>query len=286
MRGKGVAIIAGIVAAVAVGVALALPSLHPTVAKNEPVSNFPIKVDFARVIPYENITKYPDVVRGYVLNIRVTYPAQGPPRPFYLLFIKGGESWSQVTNPDGWVKEKNHGFEVISSSKQFDLFTEYYPFNSTLIPNEMRLYCANCTEQWSSSQIVWQGVDTKITKLKAFAVAEGRESYTADFALGNNQIDTLPASGTVEFKITDPYRVILYDTNFKVNVVDFRTANDPVRLLHVPDGGKAYYEFTIPTKEIVLSPSGQKNGFAFIWFTMDDGRQFSTGTKVQLPPFR
>lgn len=283
MRGSGIVIIAGIVAAVAIIVAFALPSSHPSITKNESTSKFPIKVDFARVIPYENYTNYPNVVRGYVLNIRVTYPAEGPPKPYYLLLTKSGESWSQVTNPDEWVKEKNHGFEVISSSKQFDLFTEHYQFDSTLMPDEMRLYCANCTEQWSTPQIVWQGADTKITKLKALAVYEGKEFYTADFALGNAQIDTLPASGTVEFRITDLYRVVLYETNFKVGVADFRTANDPVRLLHVPNGGKAYYEFTIPTKQIVPSPSGQKNGFAFIWFTLDDGRQFSSGTKVRLP---
>jgi len=284
MRGSRIVIIAGIIAAAAVGVALAL-SLPA--GKDESVSNFPIKVDFARVIPYENSTNYPNVARGYVLNIRLLYSEEGPPRPFYLLLLKQGESWDQLTSPEEWVKQKNHGFEVLSSSKQFDLFTEYYPFDSALIPSHMRLYCGSCTEQWSDPELVWQGVDTRITKIKGLFVREGKEFYDIAFALGNDQIDTLPASGTVEFKITDSLGVSLFETRFTVKNTDFRAPSDPIKLLRVPMGGKASYGFSIPTEQITLSPSGKTTGFAFINFILDDGRVLSAGSKgVKLPPLQ
>ena len=283
MLGSRIAIVAGIAAAaVAVGVALVLMQV-PT-SKDEPALNFPIKVDFARVIPYENSTNYPTVTRGYVMNIRLLYPEEGPPRPFYLLLLRQGESWDRLTSPQEWVKQKYHGFEVLSSSRQFDLFTEYYPFDSNLLPFQMRLYCENCKEQWSNPEIVWQGVDDKITKIRGLAVKEGKEFYSVGFALGNSQLDMLPASGTVEFRLTDSIGVSLFDTKFDVKDTDFRSPNDPIRLLRVPMGGKAYYEFGIPTEQIQFSPSGQKTGFAFIAFILEDGRILSTGIKgVKLP---
>ena len=283
MRGSRVAIIAGIIAAIGVGVALALTQVP--VSKTEPVSNFPIKVDFARVIPYENSTNPAEITRGYVMNIRLLYSDEGPPRPFYLLLLKQGEKWDQLTSPQEWVKQKHHGFEVLSSSKQFDLFTEYYPFDSSLLPSEMRLYCEKCTEQWSNPEIVWQGVDNRITKIKGLLVREGKDVYTIGFVLANDQIDTLPARGTVEFKLTDSIGVSLFETRFKVKDTDFRPANDPIRLLRVPMGGKAFYQFSIPTEQISPSPSGKTDGFAFLGFILDDGRVLSTGTKgVKLPP--
>jgi len=283
MRSSRVAIIAGIIAAIGVGVALALTQVP--VSKTEPVSNFPIKVDFARVIPYENSTNPAEITRGYVMNIRLLYSDEGPPRPFYLLLLKQGEKWDQLTSPQEWVKQKHHGFEVLSSSKQFDLFTEYYPFDSSLLPSEMRLYCEKCTEQWSIPEIVWQGVDNRITKIKGLLVREGKDVYTIGFVLANDQIDTLPARGTVEFKLTDSIGVSLFETRFKVKDTDFRPANDPIRLLRVPMGGKAFYQFSIPTEQISPSPSGKTDGFAFLGFILDDGRVLSTGTKgVKLPP--
>jgi len=283
MQGSRVAIIAGIVAAAAVGVALVLT--QGPANKEEPVSSFPINVDFARVIPYENSTNFPKTTRGYVMNIKLLYPEEGPPRPFYLLLLKQGESWDQLTSPQEWVKQKHHGFEVLSSSKQFDMFTEYYPFDSTLIPSQMRLYCESCAEQWSNPEIVWQGADTRITKIRGILVKEGKEVYTIGFALGNNQIDTLPASGTVEFRLTDSIGVSLFETKFDVKDTDFRPANDPIKLLRVPMGGKASYQFSIPTEQITPSPSGQKTGFAFINFILEDGRILSGGIKgVKLPP--
>ncbi len=279
-----IGIIAGIVvAAVAVGVVLVL--MQKPADNNDEDSNFPIKVDFARVIPYENSTRYPNVTRGYVMNIRLLYPEEGPPRPFYLLLLKSGESWDQLTSPQEWVKQKYHGFEVLSSSKQFDLFTEYYPYDSMLLPPEMRLYCGNCTQQLSSPEIVWQGVDNRINKIKGLFVKEGKETYTVAFALGNDQIDTLPADGTVEFKLTDSLGVSLFETNFKVKQSDFRPANDPIRFLRVPMGGKASYGFSIPTDQITLSPSGKTTGFAFLSFILEDQRVLTVGTRdVKLPP--
>jgi hypothetical protein len=284
MKGSMVAIIAGIVVvAVAVGVVLVL--MQKPADDKEEGSNFPIKVDFARVIPYENSTNYPNVTRGYVMNIRLLYPEEGPPRPFHLLLLKSGESWDQLTSPQEWVKQKHHGFEVLSSSKQFDLFTEYYPYDSMLLPSEMRLYCGNCTQQFSNPEIVWQGVDNRITKIKGLFVKEGKETYTVAFALGNDQIDTLPTDGTVEFRLTDSIGVSLFETSFKVKQSDFRPANDPIRFLRVPMGGKASYGFSISTEEIKLSPSGKTTGFAFLSFILEDERVLTVGTRdVKLPP--
>lgn len=283
MRGSRIAIIAGIATAVAIGVVLAL--MQVPVSKDEPVSNFPIKVDFARVLPYENSTEYPKVTRGYVMHIKLSYGEEGPPRPFYLLLLKQGESWDHLTSPQEWVKQKHHGFEVLSSSKEFDMFTEFYPFDSTLLPFQMRLYCEQCTEQWSNPEIVWQRVDEKITRIRGLLVKEGKEFYDIGFALGNSQIETLPASGTVEFRLTDAVGVSLFETKFDVKDTNFRAVNDPIQLLRVPMGGKAFYEFSIPTEQIKSSPSGQKTGFAFIAFILEDGRILTTGTKgVKLPP--
>ncbi len=282
MKGIKVAIFAGVAAAIAVGIVLALTQ---TPSSNEPVSSFPIRVDFARVVPYENGTNYPEVTRGYVMNIRLFYSEEGPPRPFYLLLTQQGETWEGVTDPEQWVKQKYHGFEVLSSSKEFDLFTEYYPFDSSLLPHQMRLYCSSCTQQWSEPQIVWQGVDTRITKLKGLSVREGVQFYNVGFVLGNDQIDTLPASGTVEFRLTDSIGVTLFETSFKVKDTDFRSADEPIRLLRVPMGGKAFYGFSFPTDQITLSPSGKTTGFAFLSFILEDGRVLSGGTRgVKLPP--
>ncbi len=283
MKGSRIGIIAGIiVAAVAAGVALALTQTPSD--DEELVSNFPIRVDFARVLPYENATSYPNVTRGYAMHIRLLYPQEGPPRPFYLLLAKQGESWDQLTTPEEWVKQKNHGFEVLSSSKQFDLFTEYYPFDSTLLPFHMRLYCASCNETLSNPEIIWHAADTKITKIKGLFVSEGEELYSIGFALGNNQIDTLPASGTVEFVLTDSIGVSLFETRFNVKDTDFRPANDPIQFLRIPMGGKASYGFSIPTEQIKPSPSGKTTGIAFLSFVFEDGRAISTGTKdVKLP---
>ena len=282
MRSSRIAIIAGIAAAVAIGVVLALTQVP--VSKDEPVSNFPIKVDFARVLPYENSTEYPKVTRGYVMHIKLSYGEEGPPRPFYLLLLKQGESWEQLTNPQEWVKQKHHGFEVLSSSKEFDMFTEYYPFDSTLLPFQMRLYCEQCTEQWSNPEIVWQRVDEKIARIRGLLVKEGKEFYYIGFALGNSQIETLPASGTVEFRLTDAVGVSLFETKFDVKDTDFKQAVNPLQLLRVPMGGKAFFEFSISTDQIKPSPTGQKTGFAFIAFILEDGRILTTGTKgVKLP---
>ncbi|MFQ5970263.1 MAG: hypothetical protein ACE5J2_07215 [Nitrososphaerales archaeon] len=285
MKGSKVAIVAGIggiVTAIAVGIVLALTQ---TSSSNELVSNFPIRVDFARVVPYENRTNYPDFTRGYVMNIRLFYSEEGPPRPFYLLLTQQGETWDRVTDPEQWVKQKYHGFEVLSSSKEFDLFTEYYPFDSSLLPYQMRLYCSNCTEQWSEPQIVWQGVDNRITKLKVFSVRQGVQFYNVVFVLANSQIDTLPASGTVEFRLTDSIGVSLFETQFKVKNTDFRPADEPIRLLRVPMGGKAYLGFSFPADQITPSPSGKTTGFAFLNFILEDGRILSGGTRgVKLPP--
>ncbi|MGH9876905.1 MAG: hypothetical protein ACRD5H_04650 [Nitrososphaerales archaeon] len=282
MKGSRIGIIVGIIAAaVAVGVVLALTQ---TQKEEEPVSNFPIKIDFARVLPYENATSYPNVTRGYAMHIRLLYPQEGPPRPFYLLLAKQGESWDQLTTPEEWVKQKNHGFEVLSSSKQFDLFTEYYPFDSTLLPFQMRLYCASCNETLSKPEIIWHAADTKITKIKGLFVSEGEERYSIGFALGNNQIDTLPASGFVEFVLTDSIGVSLFETRFNVKDTDFRPANDPIQFLRIPMGGKASYGFSIPAEQIKPSPSGKTTGIAFLSFVFEDGRAISTGTKdVKLP---
>jgi hypothetical protein len=283
MQGSRIAIIAGIVAAaVVIGVVLVLIQ---TPKEEEAVSNFPIRIDFARVLPYENSTSYPNVTRGYAMHIRLLYGEEGPPRPFYLLLARQGESWDQLTTPEEWVKQKNHGFEVLSSSKQFDLFTEYYPFDASLLPHQMRLYCANCNETWSKPEIIWHAADTQITKIKGLFVSEGQERYNIGFALGNNQIDTLPASGKVEFVLTDSIGVSLYETQFRVKDTDFRPANDPIQFLRIPMGGKASYGFSILTEEIKPSPSGKTTGIAFISFVFDDGRVVSTGTKdVRLPP--
>lgn len=271
-------------AAVAIGVVIALTA---TPAEDESSSNFPIKVDFARVIPYENRTNFPEVTRGYVMHIRLLYGEEGPPRPFYLLLSPTDRVWDRVTDPEQWIKQGehgNHGFEVLSSSKQFDLFTEYFPFDSSIIPVEMRLYCPNCEERWSDTYTVWQGVDTTITKMRGMVVREGAEFYEIAFALGNDQIDTLPASGTLEFRITDSIGVTLYETKFRVKDTDFIPANDPIKYLRVPLGGKASYVFKIAADEINPSPTGKETGFAFINFTMDNGVTVSGGTKnVKLP---
>lgn len=282
MKGSRIAVIAGIAAAVAVGIALALTQVP---ASEEPVSNFPIKVDFARVIPYENLTNSLNITRGYVMNIRLLYPEEGPPRSFYLLLARQGEKWDQLTSPQEWVKQKYHGFEVLSSSKQFDLFTEYYPFDSSLLPFQMRLYCEQCTEQWSEPEIVWQGADQRISKIVPLFVRDGIEYYNVAFALGNDQIDWLPARGTVEFKLTDSIGVTLFQTRFSVKETDFRPSSDPIQLLRIPMGGKSSYEFRFPTDQITPSPSGKTTGFAFINFILEDGRALSTGMKgVKLPP--
>lgn len=281
-----IAVFGGIAAvAIAIGIVVAFTSIPG--AKNEPVSNFPVKVDFARIIPYENATMYPDVSRGYVMHVRLLYPPEGPPKPFYLLLSPQSNVWDKVTEPEKWVKEGvegNHGFQVLSSSKQFDLFTEYYSFDSTIIPNELRLYCADCTEKWSAPQTVWQGVDTRVSKLKGLSVYPGDQFYDVVFALGNSQIDTLPATGTVDFKITDSLGVILYENKFNVKDTDFLNYNDPIRFLRVPMGGKSSYEFKVPTNEIKPSPTEKTTGLAFLTFQIKNGGAVSGGTRgVQLP---
>ncbi|MFQ5941758.1 MAG: hypothetical protein ACE5KA_08700 [Nitrososphaerales archaeon] len=280
------AIFGGVAAvAVTIGVVLAFTSIPPENEKS--VSNFPIKVDFARIIPYENSTDYPMVSRGHIMHIRLLYPEEGPPRPFYLLFSPESYVLDEVTDAEQWVKEGvhgNHGFEVLSSSKEFDLFTEFFPFDSSIIPLEMRLYCPDCEEQWSERHIVWHGVDERITKIKGLIVHAGDPFYEVGFALGNDQIDTLPASGTVEFVITDSLGVRLYANVFKAKNTDFRGTDDPIRYLRVPMGGKASYIFTIPSDQIKSSPTGKTTGFAMINFVMEDGRVLSGGTRgVQLP---
>ncbi|MEM2759461.1 MAG: hypothetical protein QXU32_06925 [Nitrososphaerales archaeon] len=276
----------GAIAAVAIAIGVVLAFTMP-VAKNEPPPNFPVKVDFARVIPYENVTSYPDISRGYIMHIRLLYSEEGPPRPFYLLLSPQPDIWDRVTDPEQWIKEGvegNHGFQVLSSSKEFDLFTEFFSFDPTIIPQEMRLYCPNCEEKWSSPYRVWQGVDTKITKLKGLIVHPGEKFYEVGFALGNDQIDTLPASGIVEFKITDSIGVTLYETRFRVKDTDFLSTDDPIRYLRVPMGGKASYVFTVPADEIKASPTGKTTGFAFLNFTLENGLTVSAGTRgVQLP---
>jgi hypothetical protein len=280
------AIVGGIAAvAVIIGVVVGFSSQPPK--EGDELSNFSIKVDFARVIPYENRTNYPDVTRGYIMHIRLLYPEEGPPRPFYLLFSPQNNVWDRVTDPEQWIKEGvdgNHGFEVLSSSKEFDLFTEYYPFDSNLIPKEMRLYCPSCEEKWSNPEIVWQGVDTEISKLRGLIVHDGDEYYEVGFALGNDQIDTLPASGTVEFRITDSLGVTLYEKRFKVKDTDFGEADDPIKYLRVPLGGKASYVFKIPANEIKSSPTGRTEGFAMLNFVMESGKSVSGGIGgVRLP---
>jgi hypothetical protein len=280
---KGSIIIIGIIAAaVAVGAVVAFTSTQPE--KEEVESNFPIRVDFARVIPYENSTSYPNITRGFVMNIRLLYGEDGPPRPFYLLLAKQGESWDQVTDPEQWVKQKNHGFEVLSSSKEFDMFTEYYPFDSAQLPAEMRLWCGVCEEKWSKPEIVWQGVDERIAKIRGFLVTEGTEKYTGAFALGNSQIDSLPAKGMVGVRITDGIGVSLYEKQFEVQPQDFKVDDSPIRLLRVPMGGRAYCLFEIPTSEIKFSPTGQKEGVAFMNFMLEDGRILSANAPVKIPP--
>jgi len=281
-----VAIFGGVAAAaVIIGLAFAFTSIPP--AKNEAVSNFPIKVDFARVIPYENATDEPRITRGYIMHIRLLYPEEGPPRPFYLLLSPESNVWDRVTDPEKWVKEGvegNHGFQVLSSSKQFDMFTEYFPFDSSIIPQEMRLYCPDCEEKWSNPYRVWHGVDTRITKVKGLLVHEGAQFYEVGFALGNDQIDTLPATGIVEFRITDSIGVTLYETAFRVKETDFLSSDDPIRYLRIPMGGKASYVFEIPTEQIKPSPTGKTTGFAFLNFVMENGMAVSGGTRgVQLP---
>jgi hypothetical protein len=281
------AIFGGIAAAaVAVGIVIALMS---TPAEKEPVSNFPIKVDFARIIPYENRTDLTSITRGYVMHVRLLYSEEGPPRPFYLLFSPEDNAWGKVTDPQQWVKEgeySNHGFQVLSSSKDFDLFTEYFPFDSSIIPKEMRLYCPDCEEKWSKPELVWQGVDERITKVKGLIVHEGVQFYDVAFALGNDQIDTLPASGTLEFRITDSLGVTLYENVYRVKDTDFLPANDPIKYLRVPMGGKASYVFKIPTEQIKSSPTGKTMGFAFINFELEDGRVLSGGIKDVPIPIR
>jgi|GEM_PF-2437315 len=281
------AIFGGIAAAaVVVGIVIALMSIP---AKPEPVSNFPIKVDFARIIPYENRTDLASITRGYVMHVRLLYPEEGPPRPFYLLFSPADNVWDKVTDPQQWVKEgvySNHGFQVLSSSKEFDLFTEYFPFDSSIIPKEMRLYCPDCEEKWSEPELIWQGVDERITKVKGLIVREGVQFYDVAFALGNDQIDTLPASGTLEFRITDSLGVTLYENVYRVKDTDFLPANDPIKYLRVPMGGKASYAFKIPTEQIKSSPTGKTMGFAFINFELEDGRVLSGGIKDVPIPIR
>lgn len=280
------AVFGGIAAvAVVIGAVIALTSIPK--ADDEPTSNFPITVDFARILQYENRTAYPDITRGYIMHIRVLYGEEGPPRPFYLLLSPQPNVWDQVSDPEQWVKEgvhSNHGFQVLSSSKQFDMFTELFPWDSTIIPQEMRLYCPDCEEKWSKPNIIWQGADTKITKIKGILVQEGPEFYQVAFALGNSQIDTLPATGTVEFRITDSIGVSLFETKFRVKDTDFQQPNDPIKYLRIPMGGKATYTFTIPTEQMKSSPTGKTEGFAFINFIFDDGRALSGGTRgIQLP---
>jgi len=281
-------VIFGSIAAIVVVTILVLVWTSIPEVDNKPVPNFLIKVDFARIIQYENYTScFSDCPRGYIMHIRLLYPEEGPPRPFYLLLSPEREIWDEVTDPQQWVKDGvsgNHGFEVLSSSKRFDLFTEYYPFDYRIIPLEMRLYCPDCEEQWSEPSNVWQGVDTRITKLMGLIVHPGERFYEVGFALGNDQIDTLPARGTVEFKITDPIGVTLYERVFKVTKQDFVRTDDPILYLRVPEGGKAFYIFSIPTDQIKSSPTGKTSGFAFLNFVMEDGVILSEGTKdVKLP---
>lgn len=281
-----IAVFGGIAAtAIAIGIVIAFTSIPGT--KNEPVSNFPVKVEFARVIPYENTTMHADVSRGYVMHVRLLYPPEGPPKPFYLLLSSQYNIWDKVTDPEKWIKEGvegSHGFQVLSSSKQFDLFTEYYSFDETIIPKELRLYCANCTENWSAPQTVWQGVDTKVSKLKALNVNPGDQFYDVVFSLGNSQIDLLPATGTVDFKITDSLGVILYENKFNVKDTDFLDSNDPIRFLRIPMGGKASYDFKVPTNEIKPSPTEKTTGFAYLTFQLNDGGDVSGGIRgVKLP---
>ena len=294
---RKVIIFGGIVTAIVLGVVLTFtfistptPTPTPTsnpVVESEIVSNFPIKVDFARVIPYKNTTDYYNDSMGYIMHIRLLYSEEGPPRPFYLLLSSERGVWDDVTDPRKWINSgthNNHGFEVLSSSKEFDLFTEFFPFNPNIIPLEMRLYCPDCEEQFSEPHTVWQGVKTKITKIKGVLVKEGEESYEVGFALGNEEIDSLPAQGAAEFKITDPIGVTLYETIFEVNKDDFVGVDESILYLRVPLGGKASYFFTIPTDQIKSSPSGKTKGFAFINFMLDNGTIISGGTKgFQLP---
>jgi hypothetical protein len=164
------------------------------------------------------------------------------------------------------------------------MFTELFPWDATIIPQQMRLYCPDCEEKWSKPYVIWQGADTKITKMKGVLVQEGPEVYEVGFALGNSQIDTLPASGTVEFRITDSIGVSLFETVFRVKETDFVKPDEPIRYLRIPMGGKAFYTFTIPTEQIKSSPTGKTEGFAFVNFIFDDGRALSGGTRgVQLP---
>lgn len=287
MQASRAMIVAGIIAAAAVGFAVTTNLAPPAPAGEEskPATNFPIRIDFARVLPYDNATDPTLITRGYVMNARLLYPEEGPPRPFHLLLLRQGESWDDLTTPEEWVKGKYHGFEVLSSSSRFDMFTEYYPFDSALIPLEMRLYCGGCDEKWSDPEAVRQGADTKATKIRALSVKDGDEFYRIAFALGNDQIDTLPASGTVEFRLTDSVGVTLFETNFQVKKTDFTKADVPIKLLRIPLGGKAFYQFAIPTEQIMPSPSGSREGFAFLNFLLEDKRILSGGIRgINLPP--
>ena len=276
----------GGVAAIAVVIAIVLALTSIPEAKDKPISIFPIKVDFARIIQYKNFTDNFEGTGGYIMHIRLLYPEEGAPRPFYLLLSPQRNVWDQVADPEQWVKVGeygNHGFEVLSSSKEFDLFTEYFPFDWKIIPLEMRLYCPDCEEKWSEPYIIWQGFDTTVTKMKGLIVHAGESYYEVGFALGNDQIDTLPASGTAEFQITDSIGVILYESIFKVEKSDFIGMDEDILYLGVPLGGKASYVFTVATDKIKESPTGKTTGFAFLNFMMEDGRILSGGTRdVQL----
>lgn len=281
-----VAIVGGIAAiAVAIGIAVAL---SPTfVVDDFDDSSFPVRVDFARVLPYENLTAYPNISRGHIMDVRVLYSEDGPPRPYFLLLSPQRNVWGQVTDPQEWIRQGthgNHGFQVLSSSMDFDRFTEYFPSDSSIIPQEMRIYCPECEQKWSRPYPVQQSVDPMITRI-AILVHPDPDGYEVVFALRNNQIDSLPASGIVNFRMTDSIGVTLYETRFRVIDTDFRfNVDDPIRLLRVPMGGKAAYVFTIPIEDVRLSPTGKTTGFAFLDFTLEDGRTVSGGIDgVRLP---
>ncbi len=276
----------GIAAAVAVGIAITIitASRAPAGEDGSTVGP-PIKVDYARVVPYENATDPASINRGYVMNVKLSYTEGVPPKPFYLLLLPAGESWNGLTTPQEWVRQEYHGFEVLSSSTKFDVFTEYYPFDSSLIPVEMRLYCEVCDTKWSEPETVWHGVDEKITKVRALGVNDGPQYYVVGFALSNDQGDFLPASGRVEFRLTDSAGATLFESFFDVKEKDFRESNNPIRLLRVPMSGAAFYEFAIPVEQILPSPTGKTDGFAFLSFILEDGRVLSGGTGgVKLPP--
>lgn len=284
MRISRIAVMAGIAAAVAVGIVLAVGYAPGKNNQPEPEdSNFPVDVDFVRIVSFQNKTSFPSIARGYLMNARLIYP-EGPPQSFYILFLRPGESWDQVTSAQEWVKNRYRGFEIISSSDKFDLLTEYYPFDSTLVPSEMRLYCGSCEEKWSEPQIVWQGVDEKISRLRGLIVEEGVEFYSVSFLLLNSQIDSFPADGRIDFRLTDSLGFTLYQSRFDVKASDFLQINDPIEISRAPMGGKAYFTFNIPVGEITASPSGSRTGYAFINFTLQDGRVLDDNTKnVHLP---